>query len=108
MYIPFIDKILDGTLEIVTDSRDIDLAQIEKYVFLAIVGERVDGHDFLASLYEAGLIYSIVSQKKLALDIAKEFSKSELIYCEDTIDCYRFIASQYRKTLKCKDSCYCR
>ena len=70
------------------DSRDVD----EATLFVAIKGERFDGHDFVKSVAESGAAAAVCS-KRVECEIP-------VIYVEDTRQALLELASFYRKSLK--------
>ena len=78
---------LEGDItKISTDSRDID----EGTLFVALIGERFDAHDFVADVLEKGA-KAVVCSKNLGDD-------PRIIYVEDTGKALLDIAHGYRKT----------
>ena len=75
---------------IVTDNRQV----IEGGMFVAIKGNRVDGHDFIESAFESGAI-CVLSEKKL--EINKPY-----IFVESSLLAIKKIAEFYRKNLDIK------
>ncbi len=77
---------LDGEInKISTDSRDID----ENTLFIALVGERFDAHDFIGDVLEKGA-KAVVCSKNLGDD-------ERIIYVENTGKALLDIAHGYRK-----------
>ena len=80
---------LDGEIsKISTDSRDID----ENTLFIALVGERFDAHDFVQDVLNKGA-KAVVCSKKVCDD-------ERVIYVEDTGKALLDIAHGYRKTFE--------
>ena len=78
---------LDGEIsKISTDSRDID----ENTLFVALIGERFDAHDFIADVLQKGA-KAVVCSKRVCDD-------ERLILVEDTGKALLDIAHGYRKT----------
>lgn len=73
---------------VVVDSRKVE----RDYLFIATVGERMDGHRFIPDVYAKGAICA-VSQQKL------EQPAGPYIFVEDTLKALRDGAEAYRKTL---------
>ncbi|MBR1892369.1 MAG: UDP-N-acetylmuramoyl-tripeptide--D-alanyl-D-alanine ligase [Lachnospiraceae bacterium] len=73
------------------DSRKIE----EGNLFIATVGERVDGHDFIGQVYEKGAI-AVVCEKRPS-DDSKPY-----ILVESSFTALEKMAEFYRKQLKCK------
>lgn len=76
-----------------TDSR-VDLTD---RVFIAIRGERFDGHDHLHSAADAGALLAIVDRELAADDLPPDIG---VLHCEDTKRALAQIALAYRRTLK--------
>ncbi|MBP3617602.1 MAG: UDP-N-acetylmuramoyl-tripeptide--D-alanyl-D-alanine ligase [Lachnospiraceae bacterium] len=76
---------------VVLDSRQVT----EGGVFIATVGERVDGHSFVASVFEKGAVLAVVQ---------REPSETEhwgtYLLVEDTLKALKDIGEYYRKTLR--------
>lgn len=73
---------------VVVDSRKVE----KDFLFIATVGERVDGHKFIPDVYQKGALCA-VSQKKL------ESPSGPYILVEDTFQALKDAAESYRKTL---------
>ena len=77
---------LDGEInKISTDSRDVD----ENTLFIALVGERFDAHDFVDDVLKKG-VKAVVSSKNIGDD-------ERIIYVENTGKALLDIAHGYRK-----------
>ncbi|MCE2930613.1 MAG: UDP-N-acetylmuramoyl-tripeptide--D-alanyl-D-alanine ligase [Vampirovibrionales bacterium] len=83
-----------------TDSRKLTTEN----VFLPLVGERFDGHDFLASLKEEGVSIAFCEQRYYdAHPTAKEaFANVTLLLVEDTLDALQDLAHFHRKRSSAK------
>lgn len=80
--------VLNQTIQgVVVDSRLVK----SDYMFVAVTGERVDGHRFIANVYEKGAVCAI-SQQKLS------DPKGPYILVEDTLQALKDGAEAYRKT----------
>lgn len=80
---------LDGEISRVsTDSRDVD----PDTLFIALIGERFDAHDFVPDVLQKGA-KAVVCSKKVCDD-------PRIIYVEDTGKALLDIAHGYRKTFK--------
>lgn len=75
---------------VVIDSRQVE----EGYIFIAIKGERVDGHDFVDSVYEKGA-FAVVSERELATD-------RPYILVKSSTEALKDMAEYYRSTLDVK------
>ncbi len=90
------DVALETFLETKVDSVVLDSRQVTVGgVFAATVGERVDGHSFVESVFEKGAVLAIVQ---------REPEDTEQWPCylvvEDTLQALKDIAEAYRKTLR--------
>lgn len=84
----FLDKMVDS---VVLDSRQVT----EGGVFIATVGERVDGHTFIPSVFEKGAVLAIVQRLPKESENWKNY-----IVVEDTLQALKDIAESYRKSLR--------
>lgn len=83
---------LDSTVDsVVLDSRQVT----EGGVFIATVGERVDGHTFIPSAYEKGALLAIVQRPPKKSENWKSY-----ILVEDTLRALKDIAESYRRSLR--------
>lgn len=80
--------------EVVTDSRKI----VSGTCFIALPGERVDGHDFIAQVLVAGASCAI-SERKLDMVDAEGKEIVDYILVEDTRKALRDLAAFYRQLL---------
>ena len=78
------------TKGVVIDSRQVE----EGFLFIAIKGERVDGHNFVESVFEKGAL-AVVSEKKL--DINKPY-----ILVDSSTEALKAMAKFYRDNLDIK------
>ncbi len=76
---------------ITTDSRDLG----KDNLFIPIVGERFDGHDFIEELARSRKIDGFLTMREEHAEIAGE-SGTSAILCDDTLKAYGRIASSYR------------
>lgn len=76
---------------VVLDSRQVT----EGGVFLATVGERVDGHSFVSSVFEKGAVLAIVQREP-----AETEQWGTYLLVEDTLKALKDIGEYYRKTLR--------
>lgn len=74
---------------VVLDSRKVEPG----YVFVATKGERVDGHDFIDSVFEKGALGVVC--EKVPTD-----AKGAFILVKDSFQALKDIAEAYRKTLR--------
>jgi UDP-N-acetylmuramoyl-tripeptide--D-alanyl-D-alanine ligase len=74
-----------------TDSRDIN----ERDLFVPIVGETYDGHDFLLPALEAGALGSLVA-REINREILKNLASFVLIQVQDTLQALSDLASTHR------------
>ena len=91
--------IFHGTLEeqaYVVESITTDSRQAEKgCLFVAIPGERVDGHDFIPSVFEKGAL-AVISEREL------ENPAGPYIQVESSLEAVKGIAAYYREQLDIK------
>ena len=74
----------------------IDSRLVEKdYLFIAVRGEKVDGHSFIPSVFEKGAL-AVLSEKKL------EHPAGAYILVESTLTAIKEIAADYRRQLAIK------
>ena len=79
----------DLCFEISTDTRTIS----KKNVFLPIVGQNFDGHDFIEKALENG-VFGYFTSKKIVSDKAKF-----ILQVDDTLTAYLDLAKYYKNTL---------
>jgi len=84
----FLDRKVDS---VVLDSRQVT----EGGVFVATVGERVDGHSFAESVYEKGAVLAVVQREP-----RENEHWGPYLVTEDTLQVLKDIAECYRKTLR--------
>lgn len=86
----------EAFLETKVDSVVLDSRQVTAGgVFVATVGERVDGHSFAESVFEKGAVLAIVQREP---EMSEHWSC--YIVVEDTLLALKEIAEAYRKTLR--------
>ncbi len=87
-------KLLAGTSawveQVSTDSRKIAPGTL----FVALKGERFDGHDYLVNAIEAGASAALVSSRDV--DLPSE-SKAAVILVDDTLTALQMLAARYRQ-----------
>lgn len=89
------DNACDMFLKTKTDSVVLDSRQVtEGGVFVATVGECVDGHSFVASVFEKGVILAVVQREPEEAECWGSY-----LVVEDTLTALKQIAEAYRKTL---------
>ncbi len=76
-------------LRVVTDSRDVRSGDL----FVAVAGERFDGHDFLAEVRSKGAVAVVIARSQLA----KMPPQTPAIIVEETRSAYGRIAAAYRR-----------
>jgi UDP-N-acetylmuramoyl-tripeptide--D-alanyl-D-alanine ligase len=76
---------------ITTDSREIGA----KSLFIPLVGEKYDGHDFIRPLSESNSIRSYLTMKQGFTDTASRCGIAEIL-CEDTLQALGSIAGRHR------------
>ena len=87
----------DITFSISTDSRHIKSDQI----FLPLIGEKFDGHDFINNVLDRGLAYSFCEKSKLK-KVRNEAYKKRLIIVQNVLDAYHKLAKLYLKRVNPK------
>lgn len=86
----------DDMRDCVVDSITTDSRKAEKgSLFVAIPGERVDGHDFISSVFEKGAI-AVISERKL------ENPAGPYIQVASSLEAVKGIAEYYRQQLDIK------
>lgn len=76
---------------ITTDSRDI----ADGSLFVALSGERFDGHDYVARALEQGAVLAVVNE-------ARDFPAEKILLVKDTRQALLDIAGLYRRQRDCK------
>lgn len=85
-----------------TDSRSgLDDAEKESCLFVALRGERFDGHDYVGAALRNKASYALVDKKGLEV-LGNEIPKEKLIVCEDTEQGFLDIAGYYRNKFQFK------
>ena len=89
------DNAQDAFLETKVDSVVLDSRQVTAGgVFVATVGERVDGHSFVASVFEKGAVLAVVQREPDETETWGSY-----LVVKDTLVALKQIAECYRKTL---------
>lgn len=82
--------------ELYVDSVVLDSRQVTKGgVFVATVGERVDGHSFVSSVFEKGAVLAVVQREP-----EESEAWGAYLLVEDTLQALKDIGEYYRKTLR--------
>ena len=93
----------DVTFDTCVSSVEKDSREVTKQgVFLAIVGERVDGHRFIASVFEKGAVLAITQKTPEQVEAETGISSGgwgSYILVEDTLQALKDIAEYYRRKL---------
>ena len=76
------------------DSRNVNLGN--NTLFVAIVGERNDGHKFISELYQKGVRAFLVQKE----ESSKQFPQANFIKCGDSLVALQKIAASYRARFK--------
>jgi UDP-N-acetylmuramoyl-tripeptide--D-alanyl-D-alanine ligase len=84
------DQLIQG---ISIDSRNISKGNL----FVAIAGERFDGHQFVSEAVEKGAKASVIAKEKKQTVSPEIFNKTAMIQVDDTKKALRDIASWYRR-----------
>lgn len=77
-----------------TDSRKIK----ENEIFVAIQGEKLDGHDFLREVLAKGIKLILVQKDKPQIKALSTQEKSHLLAVDDVLKAFRQLAKQMRNT----------
>ncbi|MCI9336144.1 MAG: UDP-N-acetylmuramoyl-tripeptide--D-alanyl-D-alanine ligase [Lachnospiraceae bacterium] len=83
---------------VVIDSRKVEA----RGVFVATVGERVDGHRFISDTYQRGAILAVTQKRPEDMEEAGEEPWGSYILVEDTLKALKDIAEFYRRKLSAK------
>lgn len=87
-----IDKLNNVTAKgVVIDSRQVE----EGYIFIAIKGERVDGHTFISQVFEKGALAVVCEEKPEGID-------KPYILVESSTEALKKMAAYYRRSLNIK------
>jgi UDP-N-acetylmuramoyl-tripeptide--D-alanyl-D-alanine ligase len=78
---------------VTSDSRKSDSDSL----FVALPGEKFDGHDFIAAALDSGARGILVSKAKLPKNLPADV---EVFAVEDTLEAYRTLAQAWRKELR--------
>lgn len=96
----------DATSDVCVTSVVVDSRKVtEGGVFIATLGERVDGHSFVASAFAQGAVLAVVS--KTPEQLSEETGKTvagwgSYVIVEDTLQALKDIAEYYREKLDVK------
>ena len=93
----FKSKQLDQSFSICTDSRVIKSGQI----FLPLIGESFDGHDFINNIFEEEQTTFSFCEKKKIKKVKKQY-RNKLIIVKNALDAYHKLANYYRKKINPK------
>lgn len=85
----------DTAVSVVIDSRKVEKGGI----FVATVGERVDGHSFIPKVWEAGALCVICEKDPVSGGYAPDGIKGNYILVESSFTALRDIAEYYRSLL---------
>ena len=87
-------RIIEGNNKQVITSVTTDSRRVEEgALFIALAGERFDGHDFVQTAMEQGARAAVVSR---AIDIYRAENKT-LILADDTLRALQALAASYRR-----------
>ena len=93
------EEIMRGDSEIIErlyiDSRHIP--QAENTLFIAIVGEKHNGHRFIEEAYEKGIRVFLISDPDI---IGKKLKGATVLLVDDTLKAFQQIAASHRKKYK--------
>lgn len=97
---------VDGTSDICVTSVVVDSRKVtEGAVFIATLGERVDGHSYVASAFAQGAVLAVVSKTpdRLSEETGETVSGwGSYVVVEDTLQALKDIAEYYREKLDVK------
>lgn len=86
----------EAFLNLQVDSVVLDSRQVTGGgVFIATVGERVDGHSFVSSVFEKGVVLAVVQREPEEGECWQSY-----LLVEDTLQALKNIAECYRKSLR--------
>ncbi|MGN0902547.1 MAG: UDP-N-acetylmuramoyl-tripeptide--D-alanyl-D-alanine ligase, partial [Succinivibrio sp.] len=75
-----------------------DSRKAEGALFVPLIGERFDGHDFIEKAVAAGAV-AVLSQKKLSKDLE---AKVSVVYCSDTLKALGYLGYLVRRQCRAK------
>ena len=89
------DSMLRSATSVVIDSRKVT----NDGIFIATVGARVDGHDFIRQIFEKGALAAVCEKLPKDMD---DSGYGVCILVEDSFVALKQIAAYYRQQLDCK------
>ena len=89
-------RIISGSGEILLETLTTDSRELgENNLFIPIVGEKFDGHDFIPELFKSGKVSCSLTMKD-GFESAASDSGKTLIKCDDTVTALGKLAKFYR------------
>src|SRR5690349_19218165 len=88
-------KVLQFTSDAIVETLSLDSRKTgtaRQVLFLAIKGERHDGHDYIAALYQAGLRNFLIEREMSV----KAFPDANILLVDSTISALQQIATHHR------------
>lgn len=90
--------LLSGDENIVVTSVSVNSREIETgALFVPVIGERVDGHNFIGGAFENGAVATFVSSSR---ELAEFIENKAYIQVEDTVKALQMLGSWYRDQFK--------
>jgi len=84
---------VEATSALVATGYSIDSRTLQADdLFIAVKGERFDGHDFIASAFDQGAVAAVVAREKLT-DLPEEVSKRPLLIVDDPLAALQQLAT---------------
>ncbi|MEK6705392.1 MAG: UDP-N-acetylmuramoyl-tripeptide--D-alanyl-D-alanine ligase [Bdellovibrionota bacterium] len=83
---------------VITDSREV--SKHKGCLFLALKGEKFDGHDFIEAAIKSGATGIIYSSEKLLPEKLSKLSSVFFFTVRDTLEAYRSLAMAWRRQFK--------
>lgn len=77
---------------VTTDSRKLQGACL----FIPIVGQKFDGHDFIEDVCKSGMCASFLTHRKEYIDVANRYNVSA-VHCADTLKAFLALAQWHRR-----------
>ena len=90
--------LLSGDENIVVTSVSVNSREIGVgALFVPVIGERVDGHNFISGAFENGAVATFVSSSKELIEFTED---KAYIQVEDTVKALQMLGSWYRDQFK--------
>lgn len=88
------DRVLADGVSI--DTRTMKAGEI----FMPIIGEKMDGHHFLATAFEKGAACAFIDRNHLGM--MDDFEDKTFLIVDDSLKAFQTLAANYRKSLTCR------